>query len=75
METHTVKVKYYTTQELEKNIEVTAQELLILERNKALSSNIEIEKSVMVKLTGEIYNRRKIQILLISEVKILLSIF
>ena len=74
METHNVQVKYYSDAGNTKIIEVSADELLILERNKALSSNVKLERSVMSKLTGLSY-RKKLKIILITEVKILLSMF
>jgi hypothetical protein len=72
---HVVEVSYYTNIENLKRIDISEMELEHLKKNKALCSNIEIEKAIMVKLTGEDYTRRKAQMLLIQDVQILVSIY
>lgn len=75
MEIHNIEVKFYSEKEEIKKIEVSAAELEMLEKSKALSSNIELEKSVMSKLTGLSYKRKKVKIIVVYKVKVLLSIY
>lgn len=72
---HIIEVSFYYHIESNKKIEVSEIELNHLRENKTLSSNIEMEKSIMTRLTGVYFNNKKTAILKIEDVKILVSIY